>query len=250
MGSALAKALAESGKEVILYDKNEQRSEALTQVIPAQIALSPLDGQTAEEILILAIKPQDLHATLPDLTDYRGQLVVSILTGISITQLKKAFPHQPVLRMMPNLAVRYGDGIAALAEDPALEQLEELIDETFSPLGMIRWIPEDQFDAVTALTGSGPAFVFALVKAMVEAATQLGFTGQEGEELVKQMVGGSLTLLYESNEDPSELIKRVCSPGGTTIAGMQVMEERGVQSALIDTFLAAYHRSQELGKPL
>ncbi|MCH9628070.1 MAG: Pyrroline-5-carboxylate reductase [Chlamydiales bacterium] len=248
MGSALAHILAISGKEVTVHDQHEERAQALATTLPVRVATTPLQDQTSDELLLLAIKPQDFHTILPALAPFHGQLVVSILTGISTTQLKQAFPHHSVLRMMPNLAIRYGDGITALAEDPTLEPLKKLIDETFAPLGMIRWIPEDQFDAVTALTGSGPAFVFALVEAMIKAATELGFTPEEGDELVKQMVGGSLTLLYESNVQPGELVKRICSPGGTTIAGIQVLEQKGVQKTLVDTFMAAYHRSQEMGK--
>jgi len=172
--------------------------------------------------------------------------VVSILASVPIAKLKEAFPGKAVLRMMPNLAVRYGDGVVALAEDPDLLHMKHIIEENFSPLGLIKWIPEEKFDAITALTGSGPAFVFAMVQAMVEAGIAMGLSATEGYELVKQMMGGALTMLYESDDHPTELKWRVTSPGGVTIAGLRAFEERSVGSGIIETFLAAYEKSKNL----
>lgn len=248
MGSAIAQSLAEGGKDVILFDKHLERAEGLARAIPAQVCQEPLENSSPEEVLFLAFKPQDFHASLPHLQNFEGKFVASILTGISIEELKSAFPNQPVLRMMPNLAVRYGDGIVALGEDPDLRPLKEEIEEIFSPLGLLRWIPEEKFDGITSLIGSGPAFVFAIVEAMVDASISMGFTAQEGYELLKQMIGGSLTLLYESNDIPTELKWRVTSPGGTTIAGLRTFEEKGVRSGIIETFLSAYKKAQEMGQ--
>jgi pyrroline-5-carboxylate reductase len=195
---------------------------------------------------LLAIKPQDFEAAIETLKDFDGGLVASIMTGISIEKLKKAFPRCTVLRMMPNLAVRYGDGVVALAEDPELLPYKERVEDIFSPLGMLRWLPEHTFDALTALTGSGPAFVFTLIEAMVDAAIEMGFSAELGYDLVKQMVGGAMTMVYESPELPCELRWKVCSPGGTTIAGLRTLEKHAFRSAIIETFLAAYNRAKEL----
>lgn len=248
MGSAIAQVLSESGKEVSLYDKHEERAESLARAISAANTRSPLDDLSIGDCLLLAVKPQDFETATEELKEFEGGLVASILSGITTERLKKAFPNCTVVRLMPNLAVRYGDGVVALAEDPDLLPYKERIEEIFTPLGMLRWIPEKNFDAITALTGSGPAFVFALVEAMVDASIELGFSADMGYELVKQMVGGSLTMLYESPDHPAELRWKVCSPGGTTIAGLRVLEKHAVRSALIETFTATRDRARELGK--
>ena len=250
MGSAIAQTLMEAGKEISLYDKHQGRAESVGREIKAPIATSPLEDLLQGDGIVLAVKPQDFNEVAEELKTFDGGLVVSILTGVTTHRLKEAFPQCTVVRMMPNLAVRYGDGVVALAEDPELAPYKERIEEIFSPLGLMRWIPESLFDAVTALTGSGPAFVFLLIEAMVDAAISLGFSSEIGYELVKQMVGGALTLLYESHESPSELRWKVCSPGGTTIAGIRAMEKCGIRHGLMEAFSAACRRAQELGKTI
>lgn len=246
MGSAIAHALAEHGQSISVFDRHKKRAEELAQAISAHHCTAPLEGSSPDEILLLAIKPQDLETSIRELEGFEGKLIVSILTGTTLAQLKEVFPDNTILRMMPNLAVRYGDGIVALAEDPDLLHLQQEIEQTFAPLGLLRWLPEEKFNAITALSGSGPAFVFSLIDSMVDAAIAMGFTGQESYELIKQMVGGALTTLYESNELPAQLKWQVASPAGTTIAGLRTFEAKGVRSGLIETFLAAYQRAQEL----
>lgn len=150
--------------------------------------------------------------------------------------------------MMPNLGVRYGQGIAALAQNPELESLKELIEHTFSPLGFLKWLPESLFDAVTALTGSGPAFVYAMMNAMVEAAVLIGFPIETALELVEHMVGGSLATLNQSHKSLDELTKQLYTAAGTTIHGMEIFEAKGVTSGIIETFVAACRRAEQLGK--
>lgn len=248
MGSAIAQVLVEAGKDVSLFDKHEARAESLSKDLGLVTTKFPLENLTFGDVLLLAVKPQDFETVVEELNTFEGGLVASILTGISTERLKNAFPQCTTLRMMPNLAVRYGDGVVALAEDSLLEPYKERIEEIFAPLGMLRWIAESNFDAVTALTGSGPAFVFTLVESMVDAAVSMGLSADMGYDLVKQMVGGALTMLYESPDSPSELRWKVASPGGTTIAGLRALEKHGARSALIEAFVAAFERSKELGK--
>lgn len=248
MGSAIAQTLFEAGKVVSLFDKHEERAETLARAIGANKSHSPLEELGSGDVILLAVKPQDFETVAQDLKNFSGGLVASIITGISCEKLKNAFPECTVLRMMPNLAVRYGDGVVALADDPALIPYKLRIEEIFASLGMLRWMAEKNFDAVTALTGSGPAFVFVLIEAMVDAAIAMGFSSEMGYDLVKQMVGGALTMLYEAPEVPAELRWKVSSPGGTTIAGLRTLEKHGVRSALIETFLSTYQRAQDLGK--
>lgn len=250
MGSAIAQALAEAGKNISLYDRVEERADSLSRAIGVPRASTPLEELLYGDALLLAVKPQDFETLTQEIKDFEGGLIVSIVTGVSTEQLKKVFPQCTLLRMAPNLAVRYGDGIVALAEDPQLLPYKARLEELFSPLGMLRWLPEKGFNALTALTGSGPAVVFTLIESMVDAAIALGFSSDLGYDLVKQMVGGAMTMLYESPEHPCELRWKVCSPGGITIAGLRALEKSGVRSALIETFIAAYNRANELGDQL
>lgn len=248
MGAAIAHTLVENGKEVWLYDKHRERAEGLSRAIRAQICEDPLEDFSYEDILLIAVKPQDFLSLAKELQALEGGLVASIMAGVSCEQLKQAFPHSKILRMMPNLAVRYGDGIVAMAENPELLSHHKTIEDVFSPLGIIRWIPERLFSSITALTGSGPAFVFLLIEAMVDASIELGFSAEMGYDLVKQMVGGALTMLYESHESPTDLRWRTCSAAGTTIAGVRALEAHGVRTALIEGFVASMKRAESLTK--
>jgi pyrroline-5-carboxylate reductase len=248
MGSAIAQNLIEAGKEISLYDKHEERAESLSRALGAQLVKTPLEELNYGDVLLLAIKPQDFELASSELSPFEDGLVASILTGISTSRLKKAFPKCSVLRMMPNLAVRYGDGIIALAEDPELLPHKERIEELFSPLGKLVWMGESLFDGVTALIGSGPAFIFAMIEAMVDASVAIGFSADMGYDLIKQMVGGALTMLYESPDAATELRWKVSSPGGTTIAGIRALEKNGLRSALIEAFIAAFEKAKSLGE--
>jgi pyrroline-5-carboxylate reductase len=246
MGSAIGQTLKEAGQEISLYDKHGERADSLSRAIGAPQCQSPLENLDSGDAILLAVKPQDFDQVIGELKGFTEGLIVSILTGVSLARLKQAFPECTVLRMMPNLAVRYGDGIVALADDPELTPFKKRIEELFVSLGLLRWMSETHFDAVTALSGSGPAFIFVLVEAMVDAAIAMGLSSDMGYDLIKHMIGGALTMLYESPESPSELRWKVSSPNGTTIAGIRAMEKHGVRSGIIETFLAACSRAKEL----
>ncbi len=249
MGSAIAQTLKEAGQEISLYDKQVEKAESLSHAIEVPFSKTPLEDLDQGDALLLAVKPQDFDAVAAELKIFEQGVIVSILTGISLARLKETFSRNIVVRMMPNLAVRYGDGVVAIAEDPLLQPYKVKIEEIFSPLGLVRWIAETHFDGITALTGSGPAFVFLFVEAMVDAAISLGFSAEVGYDLVKQMIGGALTMLYESPESPAELRWKVSSPSGTTIAGIRALEKYGARNAIIEAFSAAYARAYELGHP-
>jgi pyrroline-5-carboxylate reductase len=248
MGGAMAQILALHGRSLSLVDHVLERAEALGAALHCPVFEDPLEGLSPEDFLLIAVKPQDFSKLAETLKEVNCALVISIVTGITTAELKGAFPHSPVLRMMPNLAVQYGEGIAALIEDPDLNHLKTAIEDVFAPLGYLRWFPETLADGVTSLTGSGPAFVFTMVESMVDAAIAMGFSAESGYELVKKMIGGALTTLHESHKVPGELKWRVTSPGGTTIAGLRLFEEKGVRSGILETFLAAYHKSIELSQ--
>lgn len=243
MGGALARAL--SHHTLYLYDKDAKRCEELTQQLRARPFTALKQGP--ETIYLLAIKPQDLAAFAKE-TPLKGRWLGSVLAGVDLATLKKSFPDLPLLRMMPNLAVQYGEGVVALIESPELKGFKKEIEELFAPLGLLRWIPEVHVNALTSLIGSGPAFFFVLIEAMAEAGIAMGLQPDNALALAKQMIRGSLRLLDETKKSPSALKWEVTSPGGTTIAGLRRMEELSVRSGLIETFLAACQRAKEMEK--
>jgi pyrroline-5-carboxylate reductase len=249
MGGCIAERLAGDHK-LTLFDRNRERTQQLAQKLKATYCQSAPEAISGAEIIILAVKPQDLD----DITKlihreiYKDQLLVSTLAGITRQTLLECFAEIPVLRMMPNLAVRHGKGVVGFEESEDLsKKLKEKVEKAFANLGFLHWAPENKFDALTALTGSGPAFLFVIMESIIDAAIAMGFPLDEARNLSLQLLRSSLAMLEESDKHPGALKWEVTSPAGTTIAGIRVMEDCGVRSGIINTFLATYERSKSLG---
>ena len=148
---------------------------------------------------------------------------------------------------MPNLALIYGEGVIGLSSDENIPQKnKEDLTKAFELLGKIHWLSEDKINALTALTGSGPAFFFVMVEAMVDAGIAMGFTAHTAQDLIYQMLQGSLTLLEKTSKHPGELKWQIASPQGTTIAGLKTLEELAIRGGIMNTFLSAYDRANKL----
>lgn len=250
MGTGLAKQLSPF-HPIILHDRDWKRTQELAKEIKCEAFQDPLQAIENAQIILLAIKPQNLK----ELSDSIGnklmpeQIVVSLLAGTSIEVLKKYFPNPILVRMMPNLALCYGSGVIGMVDSPNLSlHLKKELKDLFSPLGLIYWLKENLVDSLTSLTASGPAFIFTLIEAMIEAGIAMGFQAKDAQELIIQMLQGCVTLLQKTERHPSELKWQIASPLGTTIAGLRTLEKQNVRSGLIETFLAAYQRAQELAK--
>jgi pyrroline-5-carboxylate reductase len=211
------------------------------------VALVERRFQTA----VLAIKPQmilelagEIEALLaPD------ALVISILAGTRIDTLSGKFPGRTILRLMPNLAATLGKSPLGLFAATEIDKGE--IETLLQPLGTCYWLAaEEQMDAVTALAGSGPAFVYRFIDALATAGETLGLDAEQSLGLAKSMVVGAAELAATSDADPKELARRVTSPGGTTAAGLAVLDEGDTLKTLIEaTLTAARDRGVELSKP-
>lgn len=251
MGVALGQRIS-AALPVVFYDKYPEKAQAAAALVAknGKISKNPFEGASKEDIGILAIKPQDLDTLTHSLAHPLPlRFLVSILTGTTLKSLKSHFSSVPIVRMMPNLAVQTGKGVAALAVDKDFPpELKEEVSSLFHCLGYLTWIDEKLFDAVTSLTGSGPAFIFAMLEAMVESSIAMGFTAEEGYHLIKEMVSGSLGLLDDQVSSLSTTKLQICSPGGTTIHGLKTFSEKGVHSGIMETFLSAYHRAKALSK--
>ncbi len=246
MGRALAERLSEA-HVLFLYDHHAEKSKQLENQGYGTACQEIAGALSSSEMLILAVKPQNLKqvaALLPD----ENRLIVSLLAGTPISALRQHFPTASIVRMMPNLALIHGEGVIGLCSDEKVKR--EQISGAFAALGKVHWMLEEKMDALTALTGSGPAFFFAMVEAMIDAGIAMGFPAKEAQALIYQMLRGSLTLLEKTHKHPGELRWQIASPEGTTIAGLRKLEEVALRSGVIATFLAAYERGAELSSQL
>lgn len=250
MGAGMAQRLSTSN-QLFLYNQNPQKAKDL-ELLGYGKAVDNLETAIKNsEIIILAVKPQNLKEAAASMAKHlnKSQTLISILAGTPIATLKHLFPTATVIRMMPNLALIYGQGVIALASESNLPGKEkDSLTSIFECLGKITWLPESKIDALSSLAGSGPAFFFIIIEAMIDAGVAMGFTAKDAQGLVQQMLQGSLTLLDKTGKHPGELKWQVTSPGGTTIAGIKKLEENALRSAIIETFLATYERAKELSR--
>lgn len=246
MGRALATRLSKTN-ELYLYDHTSGKSESFENEGLGKSFKSFEEPLKKSDIVILAVKPQNLKEIAEKLTIRKGQILVSILTGASLAVLKGYFPEALLIRMMPSMAVAYGAGVIGVCSNESSE-VNDSISKTFESLGELYWLPESKINALTALTGSGPAFFFSIIESMIEAGIAMGFTAKEAKKLILPMLQGSLTLLEKSDLHPADLKWQITSPQGTTIAGLRKFEESAVRAGIMNTFLAAYDRANELTK--
>jgi pyrroline-5-carboxylate reductase len=251
MGSGIARRLADAQNDLWVYDHHEKKTKTLADSTRAKACQSAAEVAKEAKVILLAVKPKDLSQAAEMLRQAvtPHHLLISILTGISIDALKERFGNVPILRMMPNLAVLYGQGVVGLTEGPNLSsKTKHNIERVFSPLGLVCWVDEKKIDILTSLTASGLAFFFVMFEAMVDAAIAMGLNASHGKELVLQMLTGALAMLKEAGKHPAELKWEVASPAGTTIAGLKKMEETSVRSGIINTFLAAHNAAKEMAE--
>jgi pyrroline-5-carboxylate reductase len=201
------------------------------------------------DVLILAVKPQQLPQALAELSPSLGrrQLVISIAAGITLRWLQRRLPGTAVIRVMPNLPATVGCGFAAMAAGRAATPRHRAIArELFEAVGDVVELPERHFNAITAVSGSGPAYVFFLVHAWERAARSLGLPGNVARRAIRRTLDGSLRLLEGSGEPPEVLIAKVASKRGTTEAALKVLGRRRVLAHFIEALQAAARRSKEL----
>lgn len=248
MGSSIAERLSDS-HELFVYDGHKTPSCHLEGKKNVTFCDSEASLARQVKMLIVAVKPKDLQkvaaAIKGDLSD--SQLIVSVLAGTPVAVLQSAFGKGNIIRTMPNLAVRYGQGVVGIAEgDHISTDIKKVVDSTLAPLGDLCWMPEKMIDALASLTGSGPAFSLLLIESMVEAAVAMGFNAQQGKDLVVQMLSGTLEMIKVTGKHPAELKLQVTSPGGTTIAGLTKLEEHAVRFGVQEAFLAAFAKARTI----
>ncbi|NWF60983.1 MAG: pyrroline-5-carboxylate reductase [Fischerella sp.] len=258
MGEALLSRLIARSiyqpSEVMVSEPQSARQDFLAhQYNVAVTADNCLVFKQATEVVCLAVKPQVFSAIAQELADVIDKgyspLVVSVLAGVPLTHLEAAFPQLPVIRAMPNTPATVGAGITAITPGAYTHANHlEIARQLFSAVGEVVEVPESLMDAVTGLSGSGPAYVALMVEALADGGVAAGLSRAIAYRLALQTVLGTAQLLHDTKIHPAELKDRVTSPGGTTIAGIAQLERSAFRSALIEAVKAATIRSQELGK--
>ncbi len=253
IGEALLSGLVRrSGADgIVVCERHPERAEELTARYGVPV-LGLAEAAARARVLLLAVKPQDIGTLLGLLAGSvdTGHLVVSVAAGVPTATIEAALPAGvPVVRVMPNTPALVDEGMSVLsagahADEGHLDEAETLL----AAVGRVRRVPETQQDAVTALSGSGPAYFFYLVEAMVDAGILLGLPRDLAVDLIVQTALGSAVMLRDSGEHPVQLREAVTSPGGTTIAAIRELERHSVRAALIAAIEAAHDRSVELGR--
>lgn len=252
MGEALLSGLLRAGVEageIVATARREERARSLAERYGVRMVSNAEAAKTADT-LILAVKPQDMAALLTEIAPHvpSGRLVVSAAAGITTAFVESRLGGDvPVVRVMSNTPVLVDQAMSVIsagahAGEDHLKQTESLL----SPVGKVLRIPESQQDAATALSGSGPAYFFYLVEAMVDAGILLGMPRAAALDMVTQSIVGAAIMLRDSGEHPVILREAVTSPGGTTIAAIAELERHSVRAAFLAAIEAARDRSNKL----
>jgi pyrroline-5-carboxylate reductase len=253
MASALIGGLLKSGRtprSIQVVEPSEAQRQRLAQQFGIQ-ARATADGALATaELVVWAVKPQLFAAAAVPCTAFvSGALQLSVMAGIRSAAIAQASGSPRVVRAMPNTPALIGQGITGLfARDAVAAAERAAVEQMLAPTGALLWVArEEDLDAVTALSGSGPAYVFYFVEAMMQAATDMGLSADQGRRLALATFAGATALAEASDEPPSLLRERVTSKGGTTYAALGSLEADGVKAAIVKALRAAQSRARELG---
>ena len=256
MGEALLSGLLRAGRPpsgVAAVVRRQERAAELRMEYGVPV-LSAEEAAKNASTLVITVKPQDMARMLDEIAQFvaPSQLMISVAAGITTSFIERRFPVEvPVVRVMSNTPVLVDEAMSVISAGAfAGERHLAMAEELLRAVGKVLRIPESQQDAATALSGSGPAYVYYLVEAMVDAGILLGVPRRTALEMVTQAVYGAATMLRDSGEHPVILREAVTSPGGTTIAAIRELEKHGVRAAFLAAIEAARDRGRELGSAL
>ncbi|MCR5220815.1 MAG: pyrroline-5-carboxylate reductase [bacterium] len=256
MAEAIIKGIVRTNLEnplnILLHEPNKSRCETLGREYRLHFCESNGELVQKSDVILLAIKPQVSPTVLKEIAPHVDgkQLILSIMAGVPTAAIENAFSSPVrVVRAMPNMPATVGEGVTALCAGSHAESGDLLTaEELFSGIGTVLRVEEKQMDAVTGLSGSGPAYVYMLIEALASGGVFSGLPRGTALQLAIQTVLGSAKLASVSALHPAILCDQVCSPGGTTIAGVKALEEHGFRNAAMEAVIRATQRSKELGK--
>lgn len=255
MGEALIRGMLTAGIVppdcVTASDKRGDRLSFLKSRY--QICVEPDKRKALDKakIIVLAVKPQNISEVAQEIAQYLvpDMLVISIAAGVSLARLKGLLKFKRIIRVMPNTPALVLKGITCVCLDDAAADDLAIAEKIFESVGKVVFLEETHIDAVTGLSGSGPAYLFLILEALADGGVKMGLNRSTALELAIQTMQGSAALIAEFSRHPGELKDMVASPGGTTIWGLHTLEKRGVRGAIIEAVENATLRSRELGKP-
>lgn len=253
MGRALLTGLFNAGwdpEDVSLCVRRPERVEELADSTGCAVFTDAAKTIEGRQVIVVAVKPRDVPAVLESIAGSvaDGQLVLSMAAGVTTQAYEELLGEVPVIRSMPNTPALVGEGVTGIAAGAYAGLLElDLARDVLGAVGSVRMMDESLLDAVTAVSGTGPAYVFLLAEALTEAALREGLPRDIAERFVNQTIRGAGHLLTGTGKSPTELRSDVTSPGGTTAAAVHVLEERGFRALVEDAVRAAVKRANELG---
>lgn len=255
MGEAMISALIKQktiGRDAILAcDVDPARLAAVGEKYKISHTADCRSAAKVCDVIVLSVKPQNLPKAMNDLmgTLKEGQLVLSIVAGASLETLTKGLKHDAIVRVMPNTPAQVGQGISVWTATSAVSQAQkEIAQSILKATGREIYVQDEKYiDMATAISGSGPAYIFLIMEALTDAAVHIGMPRKLAEELVTQTVLGSAYMSRETGKHPAELKNMVTSPGGTTAEGLLCLEKGGARAILAQAVIAAYEKAQRLG---
>ena len=256
MAEALIKGMLAAGvakaDQILVSDVSNERLEMLHKTYGIVIERSNKDAAEQAGIILLCVKPQIIDVVLTKIEPVadHGKLVISIAAGVTIARIEKMLTHKPrVIRVMPNTPALVLSGAAGLAAGSTSTVSDMMAaQQIFGAVGRAVVVEEKLMDAVTGLSGSGPAYVFTIIEALADAGVKAGIPRELALELSAQTVYGAAKMVLETHEHPGRLREKVTSPGGTTVEGLHMLEKGKLRETLMNAVEAATARSKELGK--
>jgi pyrroline-5-carboxylate reductase len=254
MGSALLKGILKAKltqpAKITVVDVHPGKVEELRRLFKVHTTSDPLEPVSKAKIIILAVKPQTLVGVLDRIRESvrPDQLIISIVAGVESAFIRDRLgQNNPVIRVMPNIAATVDAAASALSGcEPVQEEHIKAAQAIFGAVGEVVWIEERHLDAVTGLSGSGPAYIYMVIEALCDGGVKMGIPRETAMKLATQTVFGAAKLVKETGQHPAILRDQVTTPGGTTISAIHELEERGLRAMLISAVVTATNRSREL----
>jgi pyrroline-5-carboxylate reductase len=255
MGQALVHAVLTQGvvapDDVVLFDPAFEKAQALAERFNCSVAGSGAEAVQDANAVLFAVKPQVIRTVIEDLVDDLSAdvLIISIAAGVTLAQLRNwTGPTAALARVMPNTPAMVGAGVSAVCFEQATDEMQAWTLSLLESSGLAFKVPESAMDAVTGLSGSGPAYVMMMIEAMADGGVRMGLPRELALQMAAQTMLGSAKLLLATGKHPGALKDQVCSPAGTTIEAVAALERAGLRSALIEAVCTSAERSRELGR--
>jgi pyrroline-5-carboxylate reductase len=254
MGEALIRSMVvrnlAAPKDIAVSDISQARRDTLSQKYQIKTTASSLEAAKDADIVVLAIKPQDMKSVLAELRGLSPkQLVLSIMAGITIDSINRGLNHPYIVRAMPNMPAQIGEGVTVwTATSEVSHAQKDMARQVIAAAGEEIYVSNEKYiDMATALSGSGPAYIFLIIEAFIDAGVHIGLPRDIAEKLAIQTIVGSARSIKATGKHPAELRNMVTSPGGTTTEGILQLETGGIRSLLLKAVIAGYEKSKSLG---